>query len=131
MPLSYWSSAGVRRADGSAPGSRAALIDIVLHARTYTESELLTVLRLRGADASLVLAHQLVAAKLNIANGSDSTTIATTVADTDRLLALFGDKLPYGVRRSSVLGHSMVGDGQLLRRYNSGRKTPTCVRSLR
>ena len=55
----------------------------------------------------LVLAHQLIAAKLNIANGSDPTTIATTVADADRLLAMFGDKLPYGVRRSSVLGHSM------------------------
>jgi hypothetical protein len=54
----------------------------------------LTVLRLRGADASLVLAHQLVAAKLNIANGSDPTIIATTVAAADRLLALFGDKLP-------------------------------------
>jgi hypothetical protein len=36
----------------------------------------------------------LVAAKLNIANGSDPTIIATTVAAADRLLALFGDKLP-------------------------------------
>jgi hypothetical protein len=106
----------------------------MLGSQTYTEGELLTVLRMpiaqrSGADASLILARQLIAAKLNIANGSDPTTIATTVADTDRLLALFADKLPYGVRRSSVLGQSMVTDGESLRSYNNGRQTPTCVRA--
>ena len=103
----------------------------MLGSQTYTESELLGVLRMRtGADASLKLADQLIAAKLNIANGSDPTTIGTTVADADRLLALFGDKLPNGVRPSSVLGRSMVSDGELLRSYNRGRETPTCVRSF-
>ena len=103
----------------------------MLGSQTYTESELLGVLRMRTAhDASLKLADQLIAAKLSIANGSDPTSIGTTVADADRLLALFGDKLPYGVSPSSALGQSMVSDGQLLRRYNRGRQTPTCVRSF-
>ena len=103
----------------------------MLGSQTYTASELLGVLQMRTAhDASLKLADQLIAAKLNIASGSDPTTIGTTVADADRLLAMFGDKLPYGVSPSSVLGQAMVSDGKLLRRYNSGRQTPTCVRSL-
>jgi hypothetical protein len=103
---------------------------LVLGNQTYTQSELLAVLTARhsGADASLLLARQLIAAKLNIANGSDPTTIVTTVADADRLLAVFGGKLPYGVTRSSALGRSMVSDGDLLERYNNGRQTPTCIR---
>src|SRR5262249_12098735 len=105
---------------------------LMLGSQTYTESELLGVLRMRTAhDASLKLADQLIAAKLSIASGSDPTTIRTPVADPDRLLAGFGGKLPYGVSPSSVLGRSMVSDGKWLRRYNSGRQTPTCVRSFR
>ena len=104
---------------------------LVLGSQTYSERELLAVLRTpigrSGSDASLILAHQLIAAKLNIANGSDPTTIAGTVADADRLLAAFGGKLPYGVRPSSALGRAMVGDAGLLDAYDSGRQTPTCV----
>src|SRR5262249_57457640 len=78
---------------------------LMLGSQTYTQSELLGVLQMRTAhDASLKLADQLIAAKLNIASGSDPTTIGTTVADADRLLAGFGGKLPYGVSPSSVLG---------------------------
>jgi len=103
---------------------------LVLGSQTYTQSELLAVLRARRsrADASLLLARQLIAAKLNVANGSDPTTIGTTVADADRLLAMFGGRLPYGVPRSSALGRSMVSDRHGLDRYNTGRDTPTCVR---
>src|SRR5262249_25562648 len=100
--------------------------------QTYTQSELLAVVTARhsGADASLLLARQLIAAKLNIANGSDPTTIGTNVADGDRMHAVFGGKRPYGVTRSSALGRSMVSDRDLLARYNSGRQTPTCIRDL-
>ena len=103
---------------------------LVLGSQTYTQSELLAVLRARhsGADASLLLARQLIAAKLNVANGSDPTTIGMTVADADRLLATFGGRLPYGVPPSSALGGSMIGDRAALGRYNAGRDTPTCVR---
>ena len=105
---------------------------LMLGGQTYSERELLRVLRMPiggspGSDASLILARQLIAAKLNIANGSDPTAIPATVADADRLLAAFGGKLPYGVRPSSTLGHAMVNDAGLLDAYNSGRQTPTCV----
>jgi hypothetical protein len=104
---------------------------LMLGSQTYSERELLAVLRTpigrSGSDASLSLAHQLIAAKLSIANGSDPTVIAGTVAHADRLLAAFGGKLPYGVRPSSALGRAMVGDAGLLDAYNSGRQTPTCV----
>ena len=102
----------------------------MLGRQTYTQSELLAVLTARhsGADASLLLARQLIGAKLNIANGSDPSTVGTTVADADRLLAMFNGKLPYGVLRSSALGHSMISDRDLLAHYNSGRQTQTCVR---
>jgi hypothetical protein len=104
---------------------------LVLGSQTYTQSELLAVLRARraGADASLLLARQLIAGKLDVANGSDPTPLGTTVANADRLLAMFGGKLPYGVPRSAALGRSMIGDRDVLGRYNSGRDTPTCVRA--
>ena len=105
---------------------------LVLGSQTYTQSELLPVLGMTGrrarADASLILARQLIAAKLNVANGSDPASIGTTVADGDGLLAVFAGTLPYGVGRSSALGRSMVRDGELLRTYNSGRSTRACVR---
>src|SRR5262249_3487102 len=48
---------------------------LMLGSQTYTEGELLGVLRMRtGGDASLKLAHQLIAAQLSIANGADPTT---------------------------------------------------------
>jgi len=50
------------------------------------------------------------------------------VADADRLLAVFGGKLPYGVPRSPALGRSMISDRDVLDRYNTGRQTPTCIR---
>ena len=105
---------------------------LTLGSQTYPEKELLTVLRTApgngsGNDASVILAHQLITAKLNIANGSDPTAIAATVADADGLLAAFVDKLPYRVRSSSVLGQAMVNDAGLLDSYNSGSLTPNCV----
>src|SRR5262249_47134460 len=104
---------------------------LMLGSQTYTQSELLEVLQMRTAhDASLKLADQLIAAKLNIAGGPEPTTWGTTVADAARLLAGFGGKLPYGVSPSSVPGQAMASDGQLLRSYNRRRQTPTCVRSL-
>src|SRR5207247_10614810 len=84
-----------------------------LGSQTYSEKELLTVLTTAprngsGNDASVILAHQLITAKLNIANGSDPTAIATTVSHESRLIPAFVDKLPYRVRSSSVLGQAMV-----------------------
>ncbi len=63
----------------------------MLGSQTYSKAELLTILRTRvgagpKADASLILADQLIAAKLNIANGVDGTPVASTIADADAVL---------------------------------------------
>ena len=56
---------------------------LMLGSQTYSKAELLTILRTRvgagpKADASLILADQLIAAKLNIANGADGTPATST-----------------------------------------------------
>ncbi len=64
---------------------------LMLGSQTYSKAELLTILRTPvgagpKADASLILADQLIAAKLNIANGVDGTPVASTIADAEAVL---------------------------------------------
>jgi hypothetical protein len=100
---------------------------LTLGSETYTEAELLAILRtpVRG-DASLILAHQLIAAKLNIANGSDPAPVSATIADADSLLSGFAGRLPYHVRPSSPIGQAMISDAEMLDSYNNGQLTPDC-----
>ncbi len=102
---------------------------LMLGSRTYTQTELLALLTTPVVgDASLILTRQLIAAKLNIANGSDPTPIASTITDADSLLSGFAGKLPYKVGPSSVTGHAMTHDAGALADYNAGALTPTCSR---
>jgi YVTN family beta-propeller protein len=100
---------------------------LTLGSQTYTQAELLTLFGAppRG-DASVILAHQLIAAKLNIANGSNPNPIRSTIADADKLLSQFFGKLPYNVETSSAIGQQMVNDATVLDRYNNGALTPEC-----
>ena len=96
-----------------------------------TKAELLTIVNTRiGAegetDASLMLAHQLIAAKLNLANGSDPAPVSSTIDDADALLSRFPGKLPYNVKRSSRPGRAMFNDATVLSDYNHGNLTPGC-----
>jgi hypothetical protein len=61
---------------------------MTLGSKTYTKAELLTILgtpigKGTKADASLILADQLIAAKLNIANGADGTPVISTIMNAD------------------------------------------------
>jgi hypothetical protein len=100
---------------------------LTLGRQTYTQGELLALFDTppRG-DASVILAHQLIAAKLNIANGSNSAPISSTIADADNLLSQFPGKLPYNVRTFSAIGQQMVNKANVLDRYNNGDLTPDC-----
>ena len=104
---------------------------LIIGGQTYTKAQLLTILDTppAGGDASLILAHQLIAALLNIANGSDPTPISATIADAQSLL--IGCNLNSGpgcgVDASSTLGQKMVADANVLDSYNEGQLTPTCV----
>ena len=93
---------------------------LVLGSQTYTKTELLNILATfpSPGDASLVLAQQLIAAKLNIANGSDPAPISSTIADADSLLSMFSGKLPYNVDPNSPHGRRMLRDAHRLEEFN-------------
>jgi hypothetical protein len=71
---------------------------LMLGAQTYSREELQLLLNLPVRnDISLLLAHQLIAAKLNAANGANPDVPDTAVGDADALLGAFTGRLPYGV----------------------------------
>jgi hypothetical protein len=74
----------------------------------------------------VILADQLIAAKLNIANGADETPVTSTIADADAVLSLYAGNLPYGVRTNSTNGYRMVNDAATLESRNKGLLTPGC-----
>lgn len=93
---------------------------LVMGNETYTKGEALTLLRtpVRG-DASLILAKQLIAAKLNLEEGSDPTPIAAEIAAADILLGGFIGKMPYDVHPSTSEGHDMTAIAGVLDDYNN------------
>jgi hypothetical protein len=92
---------------------------LTLGGRPYTEAQLLTILRdpVQG-DASLILAHQLIAALLSVANGSPSDPIASTLTAAQSELASVG-LLPAGVNAGSSLGQAMTDNADILEKFNS------------
>jgi uncharacterized delta-60 repeat protein len=101
---------------------------LTLGSQSYTKAELLAILNTSSqTDASLILARQLIAAKLNLAGGSDPAPVSSTIAHADSLLNGFGGKLPYKVKPSSALGQAMTSDARVLDRYNNGLLTPGCA----
>jgi hypothetical protein len=98
---------------------------LTLGTQIYNMGLLLAILNTpSGGDASIILAKQLIAAKLNIANGSDPTPIAATIATADALLD--GCVLPCHVPPSSTLGMQMTAAAAILDQYNNGQLTPGC-----
>ncbi len=92
-----------------------------LGGKSYAKTELLALLSSSSnGDASLILARQLIAAKLNIASGADPAAISATITHADGLLSSFAGKLPYNVKTSSATGQAMVTDGKTLEDYNRG-----------
>jgi hypothetical protein len=107
---------------------------LTLGSQTYTRTELLRILRTAvgtgpRADASLILADQLIAAKLNIANGVNGTPVTAAIADADAVLSLYGGKLPYSVRPNSANGQRMLSDAATLESFNK-RLPDTRVRPV-
>jgi hypothetical protein len=92
---------------------------------TYTQEQLLAILHqpVRG-NGLLILAHQLIAAKLNIAAGADPSCIQDAIAEAD---ALIGDLVipPIG---DGYLSPRDVGSlAGILGQYNEGEMcAPAC-----
>jgi hypothetical protein len=102
---------------------------LTLGSQTYTQTELLAILTTPSTgDASLILAKQLIAAKLNIASNTVQVPAVTAaITDADSLLSGFSGKLPYHVAPSSTTGQLMVSDATVLDIYNNGQLTPICI----
>lgn len=105
---------------------------LTLGSQTYSEAELLALLAMpvgasRKADASLILAKQLIAAKLNIADCTDPAPAGNTMLHADGVLGGFAGKLPNRVSTTSSEGKAMLADATVLERYNNAGLTPGCT----
>jgi hypothetical protein len=94
---------------------------------TYTKEELLTLLRTptRG-DASLILGHQLIAARLNGEQGASSADVAGALAEADAWMTANKDsdgRLPYDARGSVAAEEATTLSGTLAL-FNEGGTGP-------
>jgi hypothetical protein len=118
MPLTqgYWKNHQNQWKDGSG---------LFLGSNFYTNAQLETIFQtpVQG-DASLDLAHQLIAALLNIANGTSPLPIQATITDAQNLIG--SGIIPENISPSSPLGQQMTGDASILNDYNNGNITGAC-----
>jgi len=99
---------------------RWTVTSLVLGSETYSKDELLAIFsRPVSGDASINLAHQLIAAKLNLANGSNGASIMAAIVSADQLLAAYAGKLPYHVDSASTTGAQMVSVASSLDAFNN------------
>jgi uncharacterized protein (TIGR02145 family) len=93
---------------------------------SYSQSQLLSILKnpVRG-DASIILAYQLISAKLNVADNSKLPAVVQyAIIKADN--AIGSNKIPAYVRPNSRLGLTMIFLADILGSYNNGRFTPEC-----
>ena len=103
------------------------MTELTIGSQTYNQAELLILFNTPvGGDASLNLAHQLIAATLNVTSGGDPVVASGVIAQANALLAAYPGKLPYNVDSSSADGQTMVNLGGVLDSYNSGQLTVNC-----
>jgi WD40 repeat protein len=103
-----------------------------LGSQAYSKNDLLSTLSApigagSSGDASLILADELITAKLNLARGSEKSPISNIIAEADRLLGGFNSRLPYQVEQTSTAGQRMAELANLLDQYNNGAMTPGCM----
>jgi hypothetical protein len=97
---------------------------------TYTKEQAIEILSTPPArgDATYILAHQLIAAKLNVAMGADDWAVVTTIADADAWLAMH----PLGSAPAGADRRAGIALAEVLDEYNNGRIGPGhCVEAPR
>lgn len=99
--------------------------DLTIGGMFYTAGELLTILQTppKKGNSYLILGHQVIAALLNIAKGSDPSVIADTLADAEA--ALTGVNLLTDFVKDTDLNAT----ADMLDDYNSRDLTPECEES--
>ena len=69
-------------------------------------------------DASRILAHQLIGAKLNVANyGLNWPALIPLINQADAILCTYAGRLPLGIKTSTVVGQQMVAIANQLESY--------------
>jgi hypothetical protein len=92
--------------------------NLTLGSVNYTAAELLAILNQPAQGNKLViLAHQLIAAKLNIANGADPSAAAATISASD---ALIGSLVPPPIGSDDLPSSPATGYANTLDDYNNG-----------
>lgn len=118
----YWKNNPDSWPEGSTP--------MLLGTQSYTKTELLEILNMpvgigQKADASIMLAHQLIVAKLNVLNGAVTPDpVADSIVAADILIG--NNRIPMRVRPNTPLGQRMVANAAFLESYNSGLLTEAC-----
>ena len=83
----YWKSHGPVNCNPSSSANLWPITSVILGTVSYTQDEMCSIFNTPAAGNSLIsLAHQLMAAKINIANGADGSSIAATIAAADALI---------------------------------------------
>jgi hypothetical protein len=95
-----------------------AVTSLTLGTVTYTQAQLLAILNQPVKGNGLVsLAHQLIAAKLNVANGATCNTVAKLISDADKIIgALVVPPVGSGSLSTSSVGTLVTG----LDNFNQG-----------
>jgi hypothetical protein len=84
----------------------------------YTAAQLLDILNESSSgNKFLLLAHQLIAAKLNIQNGADPSSVSATIANAD---ALIGNLVPPPIGSDDLPNNPTVGYANQLDDFNNG-----------
>jgi hypothetical protein len=78
-------------------------------------------------DASVILAKQLIAAKVNVANSAYNwPAIVAAIEQADALLCGYSGPLPLNVRTSTAAGQQMTSLAAQLEGFNLGALSPQC-----
>jgi Bacterial Ig domain/Secretion system C-terminal sorting domain len=108
----------------------ASATPMLLGTQSYTKNQLLVILNTPvgtgpKADASLILAQQLIAAKLNVANGTQAPASVTGyISSADALIG--GNTIPMKVKPSTALGKMMTAVASSLESFNNGALSTGC-----
>ena len=118
----YWKTHGP---EGCANGNNEnewPVSSLVLGTVTYTDVQLCNIFKKSvGGNGLISLAHQLIAAKLNVANGSAPASISSTIAAAD---ALIGGLVIPPVGSGSLSPSATSSLTEQLTKYNEGQIGP-------
>lgn len=118
----YWKTHGPASCNPSGGADVWPVTGLTLGTVSYTEDQLCSIFNTPAAGNGLiVLAHQLIAAKLNIANGADGTAAAEAIADAN---ALIGGLVVPPVGSGSLSSGATSALTATLTSYNEGAIGP-------